>query len=282
MEKSLRIISVYMNVENYIKAVKSINEPDYRQLWIDHVIEPSWKEWAAGQFNEERIRKDLERPLIDTDMLQEALQYMKRSNVEDIVAKANEAAEKHLPSQQFDRAICIMVNYKLGEDVNGVVGTCVGDNMLLQINPFIEGWQQYISWVIAHEHHHCAWGYDYFFIKGNKSIDLLTAVLNEGQADAFANSICSELNPAWINALDSEEEKQQWSMMQKYLKSPCNAELHIRFFFGDKGTDTPPFTGYTIGFRIIQAFRSKHPMVSFERLLKKSSKEILERSGYGL
>jgi uncharacterized protein YjaZ len=132
--------------------------------------------------------------------------------------------------------------------------------------------------VLAHEHHHSIWGYNYFFIKGNRGMDLLTSLLVDGQADSFAKSICPELNANWTEALTTEQELGQWQIIEKYLKEEDTRELHIRFFFG--GTGTPPNTAYTIGYHIVQLYLKRHPEISFNELLDKDSWEILKESSY--
>jgi uncharacterized protein YjaZ len=134
--------------------------------------------------------------------------------------------------------------------VHGVVGSCAGDNILLRINPLIEGWRDYIPWVLAHEYHHTVWGYNYFYLKGNRNMDLLSSIINEGQADSFAKALCTSLNPHWIRTLSKEQELDEWHKLRSYLDNENSRELHIRFFFGDDKTNTPAFVGYTIGFNI--------------------------------
>jgi uncharacterized protein YjaZ len=280
MEKRLRVISAYKDLGNYIKAVRSCTEPDYRQLWTEYVIGPRWKEWAAGQFNEEMIRTVLDRPLTDTMRLEESVELLKQAQVENLVSKAYNSMDRFMPSADMDTAICILINYKLEKSVRGVVGACAGRNILLQINPFIKDWQQYIPWVIARQYHHRLWNYEYFFIKGISSVDLLTAILKEGQADYFAKYVCPTLEPEWIRALTKEEEKRQWDIIREYLDKPCLSQRYIGFFFGDKAANTPPYTGYTIGFNIIQNYMRNNPIIGFMELLEKSAAEILEGSGY--
>jgi uncharacterized protein YjaZ len=108
--------------------------------------------------------------------------------------------------------------------------------------------------------------------------NLLTSLLVEGQADSFAQSMYPELNANWTKALTPEQEREQWRIIKEYLNDDDTRELHIRFFFGGRGT--PANTAYTIGYHIVQAYLRKNPEISFDELLNRDSWEILKGSGY--
>jgi uncharacterized protein YjaZ len=57
-------------------------------------------------------------------------------------------------------------------------------------------------------------------------------------------------------------------------------ELHHRFFFGDIKTGTPAFTGYTIGFKIMQKYLSFYPEIIWETLPEMDPWELFQKSGY--
>lgn len=280
MQQRHQIVSMYQDIRNYIREVQKAIEPDYASLWTTYVIEPQWQSWAAGQFNEQRTRQALGSPLIDTEKLGAALQLMEQAGVETLVAAAYGRVLEALPAPEGAAVVCIMLDYNIAEELHGVVGSCVGDNMLLQINPFVNSWQEYIPWVIAHEHNHSIWGYDYFFIKGNRNVEFLTSLITEGMADSFAKSLCPELEPHWIRALEEKEAAAQWELMKQFLQQPDEPKLHIRFFFGDKENNTPPYTGYTIGYRLVQGYLRNNPETTFAELAQKSASEILLGSDY--
>ncbi|NMA35162.1 MAG: DUF2268 domain-containing protein, partial [Clostridiaceae bacterium] len=185
-----------------------------------------------------------------------------------------------LPPQEPEKAVCIYPNLTLGESLHGVVGACLDDNFLIQVNPAVSGWERYIPWVLAHEYHHAVWGYNYYFLKGNRGQDLLTTIISEGEADSFAKEITQETAPYWTRALTAEQEREQWAALKGYLYCEDSMELHCRFLFGDAKTATPPYTGYTIGFNIIQMYLKARKDISFAELADKDAKEILEASGY--
>ena len=58
-----------------------------------------------------------------------------------------------------------------------------------------------------------------------------------------------------------------------------NRDLHIKVMFGD-GKDYPRWSGYTIGYRIVQNYLEKNPEINVDAWTNMSSSDILEKSGY--
>lgn len=280
MNSNLNITSAYKGIANYIEEVKNSKAPDFKTLWIKNVIDPYWNEWAAGQFNEKRIREELNEPIIEIEKLDRALDILNNSNVEKVLTDTYNKITQILPSPLGERTVCIYINTNYDESVHGVVGGCVGDNILIQINPLIESWDKYIPWVLAHEYNHCVWGYSYFYVKGNTSMDLLTSIISEGIADSFGKIICPNLSPRWIRNLTLAEEAVQWEIMKEYLLNEDRQDLHIRFFFGDSKTNTPQFAGYTIGYNIVQSFLKNHLDINIRELIDIDAHQILIGSKY--
>lgn len=280
MKSNLHIASAYKGIANYIKEVKSSKTPDFKYLWIKNVIEPYWNEWAAGQFNEKRVREEMNEPIIEIEKLERALDILNKSNIDKILTDTYTKINQILPSAVTERTVCIYINTNYDESVHGVVGGCVGDNILIRINPLIEGWNKYIPWVLAHEYNHCVWGYNYFYVRGNTSVDFLTSIIVEGMADSFGKIICPDASPKWIRNLTLEEEAVQWEIMKEYLLDEDRQDLYIRFFFGDSKTNTPQFTGYTIGYNIVQSFLKNHLDINISKLMDIDAHQILNGSKY--
>ncbi len=282
MEYKLKVIEPYRGIKNYINAVLDNETRDMDGLWLKYAIEPFWNDWAAGQFNEQRIRDDMSRPVTDVVKLKKSIEGLEAFGIEVLLRRKYRVISEMLPPPESDKIVCIYPNIWLDQSVHGVVGTCVGENILIQINPAVDGWEKYLPWVLAHECNHTVWGYNYFYLQGNKFQDLLTSIISEGLADSFAKAVCPDLTPSWIKALTTEQEYQQWKTLQEYLSLEDNMELHHRFFFGDIKTGTPAFTGYTIGFQIVQKYLSFYPGTSWKALIKMDSREIFQKSGYFL
>jgi uncharacterized protein YjaZ len=200
---SLKIVSAYRGLADYVSVAKSKPPSEWGKLWLEYAIGPYWAEWAQGQFNEARTREQLSRPIMSLDELTVEIECLMRSGIERLVEEAYSRITRVLPSPLPERAVCIYAadpeNIWLRE--HGVVGTGIGDNILLQINPFAQDWSLWVSYVLAHEYHHAVWGYNYFAVQGKSYMDLLTGLVIDGEADSFAKMLYPELQPSWINAL---------------------------------------------------------------------------------
>jgi uncharacterized protein YjaZ len=172
-------------------------------------------------------------------------------------------------------------NHILVEQLNGVVGTCVGANTLLTIHPGGEDWQKMAGYVLAHERHHSAWGYHHFYLKPLPNFTFLASLINEGSADSFASLLFPGVRPQWTCALSPEQEESQWLTMKDLLGQPdFDGALYRRFFFGDPGTATPPYTAYTIGFHLVQSYLRRHPSESVAEWTTCPPEVIYDESGY--
>lgn len=164
--QSLRVISAYRGLVHYIRLAKSKPHPDFEKLWLEYAIEPYWAEWAQGQFNEARTREQMSKPITDLDALSIEVEILTHSGIETLVEEAYRKITNVLPSPLPERAVCIYAadpqDTWLRE--HGVVGSGIGDNILLHINPLGENWSLLVPYVLAHEYHHAVWGYNYFAV----------------------------------------------------------------------------------------------------------------------
>lgn len=277
-----KIISAYRGMYKYIESVRNNSGSDLKKLWDEHVIEPYWYEWAAGTSVEERTREQLKYPITNINELESEVELLSSSAIEEIAENAYKRAYTNLP-KYGEVVICIYAldpdNITVSEKQNGVVGTCIDGNILIQINPKVPNWKEWVSYVIAHEYHHSVWGYNYFYLRGNTRMDLLTGLIIDGQADSFAKKLYPDLNPSWLNALSEEQELEQWEIMQQFLDSGDGA-VYCRFFFGDAATNTPWCTAYTIGFHIVQSYLKLHSNTDINELMNIDPYLILSESKY--
>lgn len=281
----LRIVPVYQGMSGYITAARAYPEADREALWQEHVIDPYWDQWAVGQHNETRAREEIARPIADLDGLEQAIAALSAGGVENLVREAYERIRRQLPYHEGETAICIMAadpqNQGLVDDLNGVVGACIGANTQLTINPAGPDWPQWVTYVLAHERHHSAWGYHYYYLSGGSRRDLLISLISEGTADSFAHRLVPHLRPRWVEALSAEEEARQWRAIEPLLDTPDpDYTLHSRFFFGDPQQGIPAFTGYTIGYHIVQQYLKTHPHESVTGWTTMDPAALLAASGY--
>lgn len=110
-------------------------------------------------------------------------------------------------------------------------------------------------------------------------MDLLTGLLIDGEADTFAKMLFPEMHPSWIDALSPLQEAEQWTQMQEFLYGD-DVTVYERFFFGDESKATPGSTAYTIGYHIVQAYLTRHPLSRVFDLMNLDAQTILAESGY--
>jgi uncharacterized protein YjaZ len=274
----LRIVPMYQGLFDFIPRARKQPRSDWANLWQQFVLAPYWDQWAAGQYNEARTRAEMSCPPDDLASLEQSAEALAKSSVEAVVCSAYKDICQQLPYHEGDVAICLMAVGAIQQDV---VGTCIGSSTLLTIPAAQIGWQPWVKYVLAHERHHSAWGYHYYYIRGGQRRDLLVSLISEGSADSFAHSLCPDMHPQWVAALSPEEEMLQWQIIQPLLDIPDpTGSLHRRFFFGSDDSSTPASTGYTIGFHILQGYIKRHSAESVTEWTLKLPEEIFSESGY--
>lgn len=272
------IVPMYQGALEFASEARKRPQSEWAVIWEQFVLEPYWDLWAAGQHNEARTRAEMSIPPKDLDSLETAATLLAQSEVEKLVRSAFESICSHLPYHDGDTAICVMA---AGTNYREVVGTCIGSSTLLTIPAAQPGWQEQARYVLAHERHHSAWGYHYYYLSGGSRRDLLVSLISEGAADTFAHHLYPNQHAFWVEALTIEQEEQQWRIIQPLLDVPDrDGALHRRFFFGDEATGTPPSTGYTIGFHILQSYWRQHPDETVADWTCKAPEYVFAESGY--
>jgi hypothetical protein len=108
--------------------------------------------------------------------------------------------------------------------------------------------ERWIPAILAHELHHSSrirMGPGY----GNR---LAEALVTEGLADHFVAEAFPDTPPQpWDHALSAEQETELWRKAQSVLEVP-NGYNHGAWFLG--GGELPRWAGYTLGYRIVQAY----------------------------
>lgn len=283
---ALDVVPLYEGMAAYAaayraaKATGDLGAEQQAALWQEHVLAPYWDRWAGGQFNEERVREQMAAPIADVDGLAREAAILATVDLAPRLEQTYARITATLPSPEPGRAVAVAAldpaNDYVRREMQGVVGQCVGDNILLQVAA-VPGWDVWLPYNLAHEYHHAIWGYTYFFLQGHTGLDLLAMIISEGMADSFAHSVFPELRAPWTRALTPEQEAAQWQAMQPLLESEDPA-LYERFMFGNG--ETPGLTGYTIGYGIVQRFLQARPELAPADWVAVDPHEMLAASGY--
>lgn len=265
--------NAWKELENYIET--SLENGNYEENWDNYVIAPFWDElccYAPFDLSERKI------PVIkNIEILKKQLKLLKEIDMTKL-EKEMERVVQILPN--FDDDPILVVLYPLDDSMeiikekqNGVIGTSLFGNIMLQINPLAVDYVQWIPYVFAHEYHHTVWGNYWFMIHSgelkNKFIDSL---IIDGEADSFAMSLYPQLEPAWVyDSLDRAEFI--WENIYKNIWNRTDVD-YAKYMFGDVENGIPWCAGYSVGYMIVQKYlkqKQKNPI----DILKIKPEEIL-------
>jgi len=104
---------------------------------------------------------------------------------------------------------------------------------------------------------------------------LLQQMITEGIATAFDQAAFPGPPDPWTQAITPAQECALWEKAKPQLGA---AGLYNRWMFG--GSGLPHWTGFTIGYHIINDYRNHHPNVSWAALTSTSAASILAGSHY--
>lgn len=248
------VVNVCKEVRNYIDRVKKGDSPE--TCWEEEVISKYWEQLCIYAPFDLIERKP--KPITDIDILNMQCEILEKIDIS-------------LLKQEFSRITTILKNYDedpitvalfpgdmeniyVNEKQNGVVGTSLFGNILIQVNPFIEGYEEWIKYVFAHEYHHTVWGNYWFNIHGgelnNKFIDSLVI---DGEADSFALQLYPDLKPQWLFGMSNEEIQDVWNEKYKNLVFDTDVD-YVTYMFGNEALGIPWCAGYAIGYFVVQEY----------------------------
>lgn len=209
--------------------------------------------------------------ITNIETLKKQCELLKNLNIGALKAEFERVASI-LPNYDDDPIMVVIFpsdheNVNVNEKQNGVVGTSLFGNMLIQVNPLIAGYEAWIKYVFAHEYHHTVWGNYWFMLHGgelqNKFIDSLAI---DGEADSFALELYPALRPQWLFGLSKEELIDIWE--KKYKEIVTDTEVdYVSYMFGNEETEIPWCAGYAVGYMLVQKYL---------QITGQSVKEILE------
>ena len=270
-QAQVRIVSVYEGMASYAEAMAADSTPDRDALWREKVIDPYWELCAEGsQYLD--YGPSLTTPVADIEGLKAAAHALRASSVEATVRAAIEKASSILPGPAT--TVCILAadpEWTYLRDLHGVGGFTAGAGKIwLTILP--EGdWTDWLTYGIAHEYHHSVW-----MAAPRELSDMADYLVFEGQADSFARLVDPQRQAPWTNALVAPQERAAWQLMERHIGA-TDAETMRALMFGGVD-DVPRWAGYTIGFRMVQAFLGAHPELTVSQWTAIPTSEFIGRA----
>jgi len=258
------------------KSNDSKNDTDV--LYKEIILDPVYEVFVDGGEYEKLTTHYIGRTMRQLDDLAYKLVLLKEKNVEMIVNEALIKSNSHLAG--INTTVYIVPSAgdyeQMTDQVGGVSGVTLGSGkILVLVDPTVDNWETVLLYVVAHEYHHSIWT---SYKLGEFGITLLDHLVFEGRADSFAHIVYPEVEVPWTSNIDSSTEKIIWKLIDDQL-GKVNGEVINKVMFGD-GMDYPQWSGYTIGYHIVQNYLEKNPELNVEAWTNMSSSDILEKSGY--
>lgn len=271
------IVSFYLYMPEYVKKAKE-NRGNIDRIYKRYVFDPIWKDFASkGECS--FLANNIKSPVTDLDALNNEIDILSKSGVEEIVKEAVKKAARIFPGPNTTIYLQVLDPiYKrfLPKTLQtGVVAHTFGSGRIfVAIDPTVQEWQNYLLKIVAHEYHHSVWLSRNF---ETINFSLIEYLILEGRADSFADLVYPETKSPWTDLLDQDKEYDVWNQIENKLHTRDN-RLNLRIVVGDK--DIPFASGYTIGYRIMQEFLKNNPGVSLLEWTDMAAGDILLKSRY--
>lgn len=227
----------------------------------------------------------------DPAALVSALSLLEEGRAKEVAEDALKTATGHLPRPGLNTQIVILPgdgeSSVLVDQMRGVLGFSLGAQVVLTFVWPTEEWQHWLTYTMTHEYAHLVRNHLFprglaggrlVYMNTQEPETLLDAMIAEGLADTFATGIVDNANPPWIDALSLEDEQLVWPKVRRRLAVSDPSEIR-RMLFGDNDR-VPPWTGYTIGHRIVQGFKEARPDTPMATMIGMPASAIFEASGY--
>lgn len=132
-----------------------------------------------------------------------------------------------------------------------------------------------LSALFLHEYHHiCRRGW-------REPLTLCDSLLMEGLAEhAVAYYYEEEYVSSWTTSYTMEQVRDFWAthfLPNRYLQG---VGQHYPFLYGDPKKGLPPWIGYCLGYRIVQAFIAQNEEFSPKQLLTMETEDLLLGAGF--
>lgn len=126
---------------------------------------------------------------------------------------------------------------------------------------------------IAHEYHH-HWRIHALTLNEAHET-LLERMILEGLADHFAEHVLSKPAPVpWTRLLTLQDAENLWPLYRQHLF--VQGKDASQWLFGSPKLHLPLWTGYALGYQIIESYRQKHPLIPWQRLTTQCATAFLE------
>lgn len=268
----LEYLCTYENLGHYLEHIQE------NGAWEQIMIAPFWRQitqWAPFPVDYMKPKA-----LINKNIIINQITHFKKYDLltlklefEKIVLKLPKADDDPMTIAFYPSDNCMD---------EGVFGTGTWGNIIININPINDNFIKWTPFVFAHEYHHNVLGFYWYCVKeGNETKgNFLEAIINEGQADLFAQSIYPSFSPSWHKGMTDDCEQVVWEKLKNIIYSIAPIEEFAPYMFGNEKLKIPSNAGYYFGYAIVKDYINKHPDVSFSELLQTPHQVIFNESRF--
>lgn len=223
--------------------------------------------------------------------LVEALAEIEDGRPKTIVENALERCSRHLARPDLSTRVFLLPgdgeSRVLVRQMNGVLAFSLGAQAMVVFLWPVDGWERWLTYTVTHEYIHLVRnllfprapsGGKLVYVKSREAETLLDAMVAEGMADAFARDLCPETRPPWTDALSPEQERRLWPRVHRRFGVSDTTEIR-RVLFGDNDR-VAPWTGYTLGYKIVRRYIDANEGVRPASLVGLGARAIYDGGGY--
>lgn len=267
----IKLIPAYLKLEDYIQE-----EHHNQETWEKIMVEPYWNllsQWAP-------FPVDYMKPLclLEKEEAKQQLEILKQVDWDKVMSIFNMICDTLPKDDEDDMYVAIYPsNTNMPE---GIYGTGVWGNIILNINALNCDFGKWIPYVFAHEYHHTVWGNHWYNLHNGEGLHgwFVESILIEGLADAFAESIFGDMEPSWHFGVGSGEEEKIWNIYNRVATLSFPPEETGKYMFGCQELGIPKNAGYYFGIKIVREYITKNGINSMKELLETPLEVIYQSS----
>jgi uncharacterized protein YjaZ len=263
----------------YLKDARA-GAKNYDTLYSQKIEKPVYENYFSAAEYAEAVKDFLGFSIHDTAGIQNTIIGIEnnREKIENLVAAALQECRKYIKIEKLSVFIK-PVNGTVKADIKktgGIMSLTAGSQqIIIVIDPTVLSWSTMLEYCIANEYMHAyCTKIDYSKMS---SWSLLQYLVYEGKGDVYAHMIFPGVNVPWTNALSEEEKAYIWSRVKMEMRSE-EFYLNRGIMYGN---DTyPQWSGFTIGYNMMQAALKNNPKLTPEEWVKLSPEKVLAMSDY--
>ena len=276
----VQVVPVYEGQLAFIEALQAnpeLNLIEKTERYQELALAPYVDDCAAGD-EEAYLQSNSGYEVTELETWKNAIQELAAADIAGAVEAGVTKSASLLSADPM--TFCVFALHPNNDDdllqgLGGVMGfAAAGDLIYLRAYP-IEGWLEWVAPTVAHEYHHSAWLQR--FPDGLEDFSLTDYLIFEGRAGVFSELAYPDKGAPWSDALTLDEQREQWEAIQPHLETQ-NLGFQQQIMFGSERY--PTWTGYVLGYNIVQAFLENHPDTTVETWTELDAQDLLEQSGY--